>query len=207
MFSGTRQIRKPQRLLLEVMGLCLSRIQGIAPSAGIIYCGLECAATTVRFTSNLRAAEELVDEVTRMQQGDASPKLLLNPHCPACEFRRQCHAQAVKEDTLSLLRGSKEKEVKRYGRKGLFTLTQLAHTFRPRRKGRRSNRRSSHRYHALQALAIRDKRVYVMGAPEVPNGAVRIYLDVESNPDEGFVYLVGMIVYDSSGESRYSFWA
>jgi predicted RecB family nuclease len=87
MFCGTRHSRKPQRLLLEVLGLCLSRIQGIRPSTGIIYCGLECTATTVRFTSYLRAAEELVDEVTRMQQGDAPPKLLLNPHCPACEFR------------------------------------------------------------------------------------------------------------------------
>jgi hypothetical protein len=91
---------------------------------------------------------------------------LINPHCPSCEFRGQCHAQAVEQNTLSLLR-LKEKELKRYGRKGLFTLTQLAHAFRPRRKGRQSNRRSSRRYHALQALAIRDKRVYVLGAPEV----------------------------------------
>jgi predicted RecB family nuclease len=189
------------------MALFLSRIQGRAPGTGIIYCGVDCAATTVRFTSDLRGAEELVDEVTRMQQGAAAPKLLLNPRCPACEFRHQCFAQAVEEDNISLLRGLKEKELRRYGRKGLFTLTQLAHTFRPRRKGRRSNRRSSKRYHALQALAIRDKRVYVLGEPEVPNAAVRIYLDVESNPEEGFVYLVGMIVSDSRGEVRYSFWA
>jgi hypothetical protein len=40
----------------------------------------------------------------RIQRGDAVPKLLLNPHCPACEFRRQCHAQAVEQDSLSLLR-------------------------------------------------------------------------------------------------------
>jgi predicted RecB family nuclease len=88
---------------LEVMGLFLSRIQGIAPSTGIIYHGLQCVATTVRFTSGLRAAEELVDGVTRMQRGDAAQRLLLNPHCPACEFRRQCQAQAVEQDTLSLL--------------------------------------------------------------------------------------------------------
>jgi hypothetical protein len=49
--------------------------------------------------------------------------------------------------------------------------------------------------------------VYVLGPPEVPKGAVRIYLDVESNPEEGYVYLVGMIVCDSRGETRYSFWA
>jgi len=84
-------------------------------------------------------------------------------------------------------------------------LTQLAHTFRPRRKGRRSNRRSNKRYHALQALAIRDKKVYVLGAPEVPDSGVRIYIDVESNPEEGFVYLIGMIVNDNRGETQYSF--
>lgn len=207
MFCGTSRIHKSQRLLLEAMGLFLSRIQGIAPSTGIIYYGPHGSATTVRFTSGLRAAEEVVGKVMRIQQSEVVPKLLLNPHCPACEFRRQCQAQAVDQDSLSLLRGLKEKELNRYRRKGLFTLTQLAHTFRPRRRGRRSNRPSSHRYHALQALALRDKRVYVLGAPVVPPGAVRIYLDVESNPDEGYVYLVGMIVCDSRGEARYSFWA
>jgi predicted RecB family nuclease len=207
MFCGTSHIHKSQRVLLETMGLLLSRVQGIAPGAGIIYHGPNGAATTVRFTSGLRAARKLLEEVTLMQQADANPKLLLNAHCPACEFRRQCHTQAVEQDSISLLRGLREKELNRYGRKGLFTLTQLAHTFRPRRKGKRSNRKSSRRYHALQALAIRDKRVYVLGAPEVPTGPVKIYLDVESNPEEGFVYLVGMIVCDSAHETRYSLWA
>jgi predicted RecB family nuclease len=206
-FSATQHIRKAQRLLLEVLGLLLSRIQGVAPGAGIIYCGPEYAAVTVRFTSDLRAGQELLDEVTRMQKGDEAPKLLLNPHCPACEFRSECRTQAVEQDSLSLLQGLKGKELKRYSRKGICTLTQLAHTFRPRRKGRRSDRRSSHRYHALQALAIRDKRVYVLGVPEVAAGATRIYLDVESNPEEGFVYLIGMIVCDNQAEARYSFWA
>jgi predicted RecB family nuclease len=85
----------------------------------------------------------------------------------------------VEEDNLSLLRGLGAKEVKGYSRKGLFTLPQLAHTFRPRRKGKRSNRRHQHRYHALQALAIRDKRVYVLGTPEVPTVPVQIYLDMD----------------------------
>jgi hypothetical protein len=34
------------------------------------------------------------------------------------------------------------------------------------------------RYHALQALAIRDRRVYVLGAPTVPSGEVIISLDL-----------------------------
>jgi predicted RecB family nuclease len=182
MCCGSRNTSRNERLLLEMVGLFLSRIQGFAPRTGIIYHGLQCAATTVRFTNGLRAAEELLHEVIRIQSGDTVPKLLLNPHCPACQFRTDCRTRAIEQDTLSLLRGLKEKDLKRYARKGLFTLTQLAHTFRPRRKGRRSSQRSRRRYHELQALAIRDKRVYVLGAPGIANRVVRIYLDLESNP-------------------------
>jgi hypothetical protein len=72
MFCGTSHIRKSQRLLLEAMGLFLSRIQGVAPSTGIIYSGSHGAATTVRFTNGLHAAEELVEKVMRIQQGRGS---------------------------------------------------------------------------------------------------------------------------------------
>jgi hypothetical protein len=47
----------------------------------------------------------------------------------------------------------------------------------------------------------------VLGAPAVPSGPVRIYLDLEGLPEEGFVYLIGMIVCDAAGETRHSFWA
>jgi len=62
-----------------------------------------------------------------------------------------------------------EEEVKKYARKGILTVTQLSHTFRPRRRGKSVARRSSHRYHALQALAIRDKKIYVFGTPARAN--------------------------------------
>ena len=65
------------------------------------------------------------------------PKLMLNDHCQVCEFRQRCHDQAVQEDNISLLRGMGEKEIKSYARKGIFSVTQLAHTFRPRRKGKK----------------------------------------------------------------------
>jgi predicted RecB family nuclease len=100
-----------------------------------------------------------------------------------------------------------EKEVKGYARKGIFTVTQLAHTFRPRRKGKRAVQRKNKRHHALQALAIRDKRIYIFGTPELQTIAVRIYLDVEGDPDEGYVYLIGIIVVDGDLERKHSFWA
>jgi predicted RecB family nuclease len=207
LFCEHRRIEKMHRTLLEVLGFLLSRIQGKVPSNGVIFYGSECRTTVVRFTAGLQAAQDVLEQIARMHADESTPPLLLNDHCQACEFRQECRAQAVKDDSLSLLRGLGEKEIKAYGRNGLFTLTQLAHTFRPRRNSNRSDRGSNRRYHALQAMAIRDKTVYVLGTPKIPFNTVRIYLDMEGDPDEGFVYLIGMMVCDGQSDKRFSFWA
>ncbi len=59
----------------------------------------------------------------------------------------------------------------------------------------------------MQALALRDKRIYVLGMPELPTSPVCIYLDVESNPEAEFVYLIGLIIVENGSEKTYSFWA
>jgi predicted RecB family nuclease len=207
LFSEGRYVRKPQRDLLDVYGLLLSRVQGRAPGSGIIWHGQECRASRVRLNPDPRTADRLLGELRQMQSAEAPPRLVLNDHCHACEFRQRCHAQAVQEDNISLLRGMKGKEVKAYARKGILTVTQLAHTFRPRRKGKRALPRADRHSHALQALAVRDKKVYVFGTPQLPAGSARIYLDIEGDPDEGFDYLVGLIVAEGDKEARYSFWA
>jgi predicted RecB family nuclease len=206
LFYGSESVRKEQRLLLDVYGLLLSRMQGRTPGHGIVWRGKECRATKVRLSPDLRKAERLLRDLQQSREG-GPPRLVLNDHCSVCEFRRRCHEQAVREDSLSLLRGLGEKEVSGYARKGILTLTQLAHTFRPRRKGKRAASRTHHRYHALQALAIRDKRVYLFGTPQVPVAPVRIYLDIEGLPDEGFVYLIGMTVVKDGAEQHLAFWA
>jgi predicted RecB family nuclease len=206
LFHGGWSVRKEQRLLLDVCGLLLAHIQGRTPGHGIVWYGRRCRATKVRLSPDLRKTERLLRDLKQSREV-SPPRLVLNDHCPMCEFRQECHDQAVREDNLSLLRGLGEKEVSGYARKGIFTLTQLAHTFRPRRKGKRVAPRTYHRYYALQALAIRDKRVYLLGTPTVPVAPVRIYLDIESLLDEGFVYLIGMTVVESGKEQHHEFWA
>jgi predicted RecB family nuclease len=207
LFDEGEKVRKQQRLLLEVYGLLLSRVQGRTPAYGVVWHGKGCRVTRVRLSTDPRIAEQVLRDLQQMQEV-GPPRLLLNDHCPQCEFRRRCHEQAVREDNLTLLRGVGEKEVKALARKGILTLTQLAHTFRPRRKGKRAVPKSHHRYHALEALAVRDKRIYVYGTPDVSDSPVKIYLDIEGVPDEGFVYLIGMVVALQDGaEQRFSFWA
>lgn len=207
LFHEGQQVRKEQRLLLELHGRLLSRYQGMAPGWGTIWHGRNCKATRIKLNPDPRKAEQILLDLKKMCSAEAPPKLILNDHCQVCEFRQRCHDQAVQEDNLSLLRGISVKEIKNYSRKGILTITQLAHTFRPRRKGKRAGQGTNHRSHALQALAIRDKKIYVFGTPELPNSSVQIYLDIESNPEAGFVYLIGLIVVENGAEKTYSFWA
>jgi predicted RecB family nuclease len=207
LFHDGRQIRKEQRLLLELYGLLLYKLQGTVPNSGIIWHGRECKATTVRLNLDLRRSEQFLEDLRALCNSESPPKLMLNEHCQICEFQQRCHDQAVQEDNLSLLRGMSEKEIKKCSKKGIFTVTQFAHTFRPRRKGKRESKTPSQHYHALQALAIRDKKIYVIGKPELPDKPVHIYLDIESDPDANFIYLIGMIVVENDSEKSYSFWA
>jgi predicted RecB family nuclease len=202
-----RQIRREQRFMLALYGIFLSRLQGRMPNGGIIWHGQACQATQVRLPPDLRKAEQYLRDVQGMAKAVAPPPLILNEHCQVCEFRQRCHDQAVREDNLSLLRGMSEKEIKHHSRKGIFTVTQLAHTFRPRRKGKRATPTTHRHDHALQALAIRDRRIYVLGTPQLPTCPVQVYLDIESNPEAGFVYLIGMITVANGTETRSSFWA
>src|SRR5262249_46378300 len=63
------------------------------------------------------------------------------------------------------------------------------------------------RQHALQALAVRERKVYVLGTPELPDAETRIYFDVEGDPERHFDYLLGMIVESKGVTERHSFWA
>ena len=207
LFAEARRARKEDRHLLAVCAVLLSRLQGVIPTNGTLYLGRDSILTRVRFRAHVRAAEDALRDAERLQRAGTPPKLLLNDHCRICEFRDRCCTQAVREDNLSLLRGLGEKSIKRYRRKGLLTLTQLAHTFRPRRRGKRADRPVKVRDHALHALAIRDKTIYVFGKPELPVGAVRIYVDVEGHLEQDFVYLIGMVLCDGERQDIHSLWA
>jgi predicted RecB family nuclease len=207
LLTGNQHPSPIDRSLAEVPAVLLEDVQAVLPAYGIVYCGPACKAVKVKFSAGLKKAKDLLRTLRPLQTHEAQPRLILNDHCPVCEFSARCHEQAVREDNISLIRGLGQKALAAYARRGILTLTQLAHTFRPRRRGKRTSGQNPKRFHALQALAIRDRRVYVLGAPTVPSGEVVIYLDLEGVPDEGFVYLIGMIVCNGTSQRSYSFWA
>jgi predicted RecB family nuclease len=159
----------------------------------------------MRLSTDPSKVRRPVEDVRWLRSSGQPPPLILNDRCKVCEFRHRCRQQAVEQGNPSLLGGIGEKEIKAYARKGILTLTQLVQTFRPRRNGKRAER-SKRRYHALQAMAIRDKTVFVLGTPTMPVSPVKVYLDVEGDPDEGYIYLIGILVCDGVSEQSHSFW-
>ncbi len=198
---------RQQKVLLAVLGIALARVQGVRPTAGLVACSPDARMGKVRLDSKLyRQAEQIIGELERLRDGGEPPRLMLNGHCQLCEFRQKCRAQAVEADDISLIGGVGEKELKRYHRKGIFTLTQLSCTFRPRKRGKRVKRLGHPRYSALQALAIREKKVHVYGTPNLPQKPVQVFLDAEGNEDASFAYLLGVVVVENESQRSYSFW-
>jgi predicted RecB family nuclease len=186
LYHESEKVGPVQRLLLAALGRVIGDLQGRQPDTAFVYRGRGDRPARVSLTVGLQEEAGRAWRDLREQQREASrPRLTLNDHCAECEFRDGCHQEATRTDDLSLLRGLREKDIQRFARKGILTVTQLAHTFRPRRQRRRSRDGGHDHNPALQALAIRDRKTYVFGSPRLPDASVRVYLDLEGKSGEG----------------------
>jgi predicted RecB family nuclease len=140
------------------------------------------------------------------------PPLVLNKHCPACDFQLRCRALAVKRDDLSLLGALTAKERAKYEEKGISTITQLSYGYRPRRRKRiKSTARPASppvkHDHKLKALAIKKGRTHVVGSPSLSIEGTPVFMDVEGIPDRDFYYLIGLRHEAHGLPVEHSFWA
>ena len=100
-----------------------------------------------------------------------------------------------------------EKERKKLHSKGIFTVTQLSYTFRPRRRPKRLRDKREKYHHSLKALAIREKKIHIVGSPELKIEGTPVYLDVEGLPDRDFYYLIGVRIGNGESAVQHSLWA
>ena len=59
----------------------------------------------------------------------------------------------------------------------------------------------------MKALAIRERKIHVVGGPQLHIDGTPIYFDVEGLPDRDFYYLIGVRVQGDQGVSHHSLWA
>jgi predicted RecB family nuclease len=206
MFHHEDSAKERQKLLLACGGHVLGQVQGKQPETGLFVFGTSFRTTTVKPPSYSKKLQSLLADSFTMSEA-AAPTFFLNDHCEACEFKETCHGKAVDEDHLSLLRRMTENQANKLRRKGIFTVYQLSHTFRPRRKSKRHRHLGNPHSFALQALAIRENKIHVVGVPELPETPVRFYVDVEGDSDGRFIYLIGLLIDTGTAEKMHSLWA
>ena len=208
-FMGTHSISKEQKLAMAFVGYVLGRLQHTSPAAGRII-GMEGKSHTVKLGESAKALRPLLEPLHEWITVDSPtpPPLVLNKHCPLCPFQRRCHAQAEQEDNLSLLHGMTARAMRQYEKKGIFTVKQLSYLFKPRKrkKGTRKPPPVTHKVE-LQALAIREKKIYLQELPALSRQPVELFVDMEGVPDRGRYYLIGVLVCHGDTTEHHSFWA
>lgn len=99
------------------------------------------------------------------------------------------------------------KERQKFRDKGIFTVTQLSYTFRPHRRPKRFRDKQEKYHYSLKALAIREKKIHIVGSPELRIEGTPVYLDVEGLPDRDFYYLIGVRIGNEKFAIQHSLWA
>lgn len=125
---------KDDKLLLAFDGLCLQTVIQEPIHVGKLVWGANKQIKKIRLQGAVKEAHAHLRQVVDLLHQEKEPPAILNRHGVACEFREQCRAKAVETDDLSLLTNMRLKERKKLHDKGIFTVTQLSYTFRPRRR-------------------------------------------------------------------------
>jgi len=210
-YQPIRFCRHPQpnsaiRLLLAFDALILGHLQDVRPDIGILLCGPAFKRIRVHLSMHLDSLAAALKHLRIQSASEQEPPLMLNRHCNICEFKQLCRAKAVEADNLTLLSGMTSKEIAHHNSKGIFSVKQLSYTFRSRRPAKRQKQQFHHNF-ALQALALREKKVHVLGDPILTLPRTQVYLDIEGLPDRRTYYLIGVLIVTGQSRQYHYFWA
>ncbi len=203
-FVAKEKLAPSDRLMLAFDAFALSRVMGRVPGVGKIIHGCGYSTVKVPLTKLVGRVRSILGEMASERATSAVSSVVLNRHCPECEFQARCRQIARDKDDLSLLATLSNKERKKYHDKGIFTVTQLSYAFRPRKRFALS---VAKHYPALKALAIRENKIHILGTPTLNRSETPVYFDVEGDADRGFYYLIGMRAETAGSTAQYSFWA
>ena len=205
---GTHKVTKEQTLALAFNGYVLGQMQKHPPLGGTII-GLQQQAHHIQLVPHYKKLHSLLEAIrawTSVASPDPPP-VILNRHCPSCPFREECRAIAESKDDLSLLDRMTPKLMRRYQKKGIFSVTQLSYVFKPRKR-RKGKRATPPPFNLeIQALALRTGKTYLHQLPQLSRQTVELFVDIEGIPDRDFYYLIGLLVQDGEKRRHHSFWA
>jgi predicted RecB family nuclease len=133
---GTHSINDTDKLRLMFVGYVLAKIQEASPVTGRIIT-MDGKTSKVKLQQGRKILISLLQSLQEWATNIPSPReppIILNKHCLLCQFKVRCDSKAVQEDNLSRLNGVTPRMIRKYERKGIFTVKQLSYLFKPRKK-------------------------------------------------------------------------
>lgn len=203
-FVRREKLAASDRLLLAFDAFAFSRSTGELPSVGKIIHGHRYSVLRVPLGKLFEKVRRILETMASERSEAKAPPVVLNRHCAECQFQVRCRQIAHEKDDLSLLANISDKERTKFHERGIFTVTQLSYSFRPRK---RSTPNITKHFPALKALAIRENKIHILGTPSLGGCGTPVYLDVEGDSDRDFYYLIGMRTRNGAASTQHSFWA
>jgi predicted RecB family nuclease len=206
-FLFANKLTKDDKVSVAFDALALSQIVGRDIRQGKLVHGDNHSCSTIDVSALAGEVRGRIGKITSLLSSASPPDLVLNRHCAECEFRSRCRQRAEEQDDLSLLSSITPPERKKLNGRGVFTVKQLSYAFLPRRPKRLQHK--PEKYHSsLKALALREKKIHVVGKPELNFEGTPVFIDVEGVPDRDFYYLIGLrVLGDESSPVQHSLWA
>jgi predicted RecB family nuclease len=206
-FVAANKLSASDKTMAAYEAIALAKALGTKVGGSKIVHGDKRATFSIKASTFSRDVHRKVSQVFALLSAASPPELILNRHCPECGFQGRCRKNAVEKDDLSLLSRLTDKDRARFRSKGIFTVSQLAYTFRPRRRSKRLASRPERYHHALKALAIREHKTHIVGTAKLGMEGTPIFLDVEGLPDRDFYYLIGVRVEEPGRTIHHVLWA
>ncbi len=196
-----------QKLLAAFVCSLLNDEDNQLSTARIVY-GKRQKTTNIALKHYFDNSKRLLKDLGKFINRKDEPTIHKIKHCQICEFKNLCLSKLRERDDLSLLGGMGKKQISKLNNKGIFTVNQLSYTYRPKRRKKKVVI-PDRIVHSLKALALREKKTFVLDNPIFPDSEWDVYLDMEGLTGENFWYLIGLLgINQKTGERiERSFWA
>jgi predicted RecB family nuclease len=207
-FGGHCTVTSSDLIEILFVGYVIGLIQQTCSTYGYIV-GIDGKKHKVSLDTNEKYLSQVLETLQKwvIEGVSVEPELLLTKQCGYCCFEPRCKSQAICDDHLSLLDSiSTSKMLKKYEKKGIFTVKQLSYLYKPRKRKKHARRTLRHSVE-LQALALRTDKIYVQQLPALSRQSTEIFLDIEGIPEEGRYYLLGLFVCSEEAQQYIPFWS
>ncbi len=205
--SHREKVTRDDHLMLVFDAIAFSDSEMVKIDEFYIIHGCKSTKKKIKALQLIPDARRKIREIGILLSHDKPPELVIKHHCSECFYKKRCLNDAIVRNSLSLLASIKESECKTYYKRGIFTITQLSYTFKPRSLKKRTGLIGEKHSHPLKALAIREKKIHLAGDINFEIEGTPIFIDVEGLPRSDFYYLIGLRVIAPKGVLKISLWA